>query len=395
VIAIIPFANRSAAADEQPLGDFLADELIHSLSRTHELAVISRLSTAAFRGREITLSELRQHLRPNYVITGGFRSDGRKLQVDVELVEVASGHVVWTDRRSGTVLDLFSREQHLVSRIVGGIGAAVLSRELGRARSEPFPNLETYSLMLGAIALMHRLVPTDFIEARSMLEAAIARASKQPIAQAWLAKWHVLRVQQGWSDDPLADARAALDLTRRALNADPESSLALAVDGFVHTNLLKDFDVARERYESALRANPNNSFALLLRGVLHAFCDEGREAVRDTTRALALSPLDPHRYFYDSLAASAHLTNRRFKRAAELAQRSLRANRTHTSTWRVLTVAQWQLGQAAEARESARQLLKLEPNLTVDGYRKRAPSAGFEICELIAYALGASGVPPR
>ena len=228
-----------------------------------------------------------------------------------------------------------------------------------------------------------------------MLEAVIGRASHQPVAQAWLAKWYVLRVQQGWSENVTQDTRVALDLTKRALNSDPESSLALAVDGLVHTNLLKNFEVARERYDRALLSSPNNSFALLLRGVLHAFCDEGREAVQDTTQAVSLSPLDPHRYFYNSLAASAELTYGRYKRAAVLARRSLRANRAHASTLRVLTVAEWQLGREAEAREAARQLLQLEPTLTVEGYRSRAPSAGFRVCDLITTSLAQAGIPLR
>jgi adenylate cyclase len=394
VVAILPFIDESATDALHHMGDFLAEELIHSLSRMAEIAVISWLSTAAFRGRHVTLSEVRSYLHATYVVSGRVRSDKSKVLVSVELADVETGRVVWTDRLHGTVTDL-SRGQALVSRIVGEIGSAILLRELQRARMEPVPNVQTYTLMLGAIALMHRMGRTDFMEARTMLEAVIARASHQPVAQAWLAKWHVLRVQQGWSEDVTQDARAALDLTKRALNSDPESSLALAVDGLVHTNLLKNFEIARERYDRALLSSPNDSFALLLRGVLHAFCDEGREAVRDTAQAVSLSPLDPHRYFYDSLAASAELTYGRYKRAAGLARRSLRANRAHASTLRVLTVAEWQLGHEAEAREAARQLLQLEPTLTVEGYRSRAPSAGFRVCELITSSLAQAGIPLR
>jgi len=394
VLAIMPFLDESAAGDGHHIGDFLAEELIHSLSRTPEIAVISWLSTAAFRRKVVTLSEVRSHLHATYIVTGRARFENRKILVSVELADVETSRVVWTDRLRGSIADL-SRGQPLVSRIVGEIGSAILARELQRALTEPLPNLQTYTLMLGAIGLMHRMSRTDFMEARSMLEAVIGRASHQPVAQAWLAKWYVLRVQQGWSENVTQDARAALDLTKRALNSDPESSLALAVDGLVHTNLLKNFAVARERYDRALLSSPNNSFALLLRGMLHAFCDEGREAVRDTARAVSLSPLDPHRYFYDSLAASAELTYGRYKRAADLARRSLRANRTHASTLRVLTVAQWQLGLEEEARNSARQLLQLDPTLTVEGYRSRAPSAGFRVCELITTSLAEAGVPLR
>src|SRR5207237_5253258 len=104
------------------------------------------------------------------------------------------------------------------------------------------------------------------------------------------------------------------------------------------------------------------------------FRGEGKQALRGTQRALRLSPLDPHRYFYDSLAASAALSAADYKGAAELARRSLRANRTHTSTLRVLAISQWQLGRHKEARDTVRELMSLEPSLTVAKWLERSPS---------------------
>ena len=73
----------------------------------------------------------------------------------------------------------------------------------------------------------------------------------------------------------------------------------------MNTNLLKRLDVAQDRYETALQVNPNDSLAWLLKGTLHAFKGEGKTAMEHTQRALRLSPLDPLRYYYDSLAATA------------------------------------------------------------------------------------------
>ena len=269
----------------------------------------------------------------------------------------------------------------------------MLSRELQRAQSEPLPTLKSYTLLLGAIALMHRLSWTDFEQARKLLEALIERVPRHAIALAWLAKWHVLRVWQGWSSDPQQDAQLALRCTRRALNADPQCSLALAVDGFVHTNLLKRLDIAQERYELALMSNPNDPLAWSLRGALHAFMDNGQQAVNCTRRALRLSPIDPHRYFYDSLAASACISARLYDSALRLAKRSLRANRNHASTLRVMAVAQWQLGLTDEARRTLQDLMKLEPTLTVSGWLDRSPSAPFRIGQEFAAVLRLIGVP--
>jgi tetratricopeptide (TPR) repeat protein len=218
---------------------------------------------------------------------------------------------------------------------------------------------------------------------------------RHPIPHAWLAEWHVLRVQQGWAAEPGHEALLALDCTRRSLDADPNCSLALAIDGFANTNLLKRFDVAEERYDLALRVNPNEALAWLLKGTLHAFRGEGLEAMEYTEQARRLSPLDPLRYFYDSLAATAALSAGRYERAIELAGSSLRLNRTHTSTWRALAIAQVQLDRLDDARKTVKQLLALEPGLTVKAYQERSPSSSFATGKVWSDALRRAGVPDQ
>src|SRR3546814_6397455 len=113
------------------------------------------------------------------------------------------------------------------------------------------PSLESYTLLLGAIELMHRLSPRDFEHARRLLETLIDRVPRHPIPQAWMAKWHVLRVQQGWSDDPARDAYLAQQCTRTALDADPANALALVMDG------------RSEEHTSELQSLMRHSYAVL------------------------------------------------------------------------------------------------------------------------------------
>jgi tetratricopeptide (TPR) repeat protein len=354
--------------------------------------VISRLSTTAFRGREASVGDMAAHLNADYVLSGGYRVARNEIALVAELADAKSGHVVWAADLKGHIKGIVSGKDELVDRLVIGTATAIVARELQRAQSQPLPTLEGYTLLMGAITLMHRLSPRDFERAHDMLTALIERAPRQAVPQAWLAKWHVLRVWQGWADEAKRDAELALDCTKRALDADPQCSLALAIDGFVHTNLLKELDVALTRYELALNVNPNDSLAHLLKGTLHAFRGEGRQAMKDSQQALRLSPLDPQRWFYDSLAATAALSAARYERAIELAQRSLRANRTHSSTLRALTIAQWQAGRHDDARKTALELMKVEPKLTVNSYLRRHPAAD-ETGKLWAQALGNAGVP--
>ncbi|MBN9488514.1 MAG: tetratricopeptide repeat protein [Alphaproteobacteria bacterium] len=392
-IAIVPFESRNVAQDHGVIGQVLAEEVIRKLSHSSDLNLVSRLSTMAFAGRDFSHEDVGAHLRADYVLSGSYGNGEKRVRLDVELVEVKSGRILWAESFDDDASAILSGEQELIGQLIAGVTGAVMSRELQRSRAQPLPTLRAYTLLMGAVSLMHRLSLPDFEEAHRLLRALIDRGIRHPIPMAWLANWHVLRVQQGWSEDERQDAYLALECTKRALDIDPDCSLALAINGLVHVNLLKKLDVAQESYESALAANPSNALGWLLKGTLHAFKSEGRLAVAHTERALRLSPLDPHRYFYDSLASTACLAARQYDRALELAQSSLRANRKHTSTWRVVTVAQWQLGKFEEASRSAQELLKLQPTMTVSGWLKGSPAAPYPIGREAADILRQAGIP--
>lgn len=392
-IAVIPFGMRSNEPGHELLGEALADEVIAALSRTAELHVISRLSTTVFRDRHDAVEDIRTHLGATYILSGTCRSAGVQLSLFVELIEAKTGHILWADSLKGEVLGLFSAHDELIAKLIGSISSAVIVKEVQRARNQSLPNLEAYTLLLSSAAMMHRLSARDFEHARQMLTTLIDRAPREAVPRAWLAKWYVMRVSQGWSEDPHRDAMLALDSTKRALDQDPSCSLALTIDGLVHANLLKKHEIASSRYDDALAQNPNESLAWLLRGTLHAFKGEGEEAVRETETALSLSPLDPLKYYFDSLAATAAMSAGQYERSIFLARRSLRANRTHASTLRALAISQAELDQLDEARATTTHLLRIEPGFTVRKFIEASPSSLYEFGRRCAAALKRAGVP--
>jgi tetratricopeptide (TPR) repeat protein len=115
--------------------------------------------------------------------------------------------------------------------------------------------------------------------------------------------------------------------------------------------------------------------------------------MEETERAVGLSPLDPWRYYYDSLCATAALSAREYEKAISLARRSLRANRTHASTLRVIAIAASELGRMVEARDSVAELRELDPSLTVSGYLARSPARNFETSRIWAEALRRAELP--
>ena len=382
-LAVIPFSNGGTLV----LGEVLAEELIRAISQSNRMNVISRLSTTQFRGSVMPASDIGKHLKANFVLSGTCREHDGKLMAALELTDTRSGDLVWADRLVGDVGGLLLGDQEFVSRIISAMGTAIIKRELQRSRSLPLPTLESYSLLLGAIAAMYRLSQGEFERAEKMLDELIYREPREPLPLAWMGNWHVLKVQQGWTQNADRESRLAQDRTAKALDMDPENYLALTIDGFVQTNLRQDLEVGEARYVQALEINPNAPLAWLLRGVRHAFKGLGDTAVQYTDRALSLSPFDPQKFFYTSLASSANFSAGQYREAKELAQISLKENRSHTSTLRVLAASQWQLGEEEDARHTGEILLGMEPSLTVSSWLRRSPAAetpqGREMAEIL------------
>jgi adenylate cyclase len=392
-VAVIPFQLRSDDPRFESIGDGLADDVIASLSRMADFFVISRLSTMAFRRSPLGVRRIGELLGVQYVLSGSVQTAYPQALLMAELADARDGRIVWTQRFQGDLADIFAMQGELARKVVHSVAPFVRSLELHRARITNFDQLDAYALTLRGLELMHRLSREDFMNARRAFETAIARDPVSPRPHAWLAKWHVLRVANGASDDAALDSAQATACAERALACDPDDALALAVAGHVEARSRYDLDAAEMRLAQALSANPNEPLAWLWTGITHAWRGRGREAVECSERALSLSPLDPMIYYFNSLASTAHLLAGNYERALELSERSLRDNLLHTPTLRTLAAAQMELGRVREARDTVRQLLKVEPGLTVAAFRARYPGRDTPEGERFMAALVAAGVP--
>jgi TolB-like protein/CRP-like cAMP-binding protein/Flp pilus assembly protein TadD len=392
-IAVIPFQLRSGDARFNSIGDGLADETIAALSRMADFFVISRLSSMAFRRAPLGVRRIGEMLGVQYVLSGSVQTAYPSALLMAELADARDGRIVWSQRFQGDLADVFAMQGELARKVVASVAPFVRSLELRRARITNFDQLDAYAITLRGVELMHRTAREDFMQARTAFETAIARDPVSPRPHAWLAKWHVLLVANGASDDNARDSAVASACAARALACDPDDALALAVDGHVAARSRHDLDAAERRLAQALAANPNEPLAWLWYGITHAWRGRGDEAVECTDRALSLSPLDPMIYYFNSLGSTANLLAGRYQRAIELAERSLRDNRLHTPTLRTLAAAQVESGRMHEARETVRRLQEVEPGLTVAVFRARYPGRDSPQGERFMAALEAAGLP--
>lgn len=392
-LAIIPFEGRLVPSAHEVVGELLADNIIARLSRSSSLRVISRLSTSLLQGRAGLATDAGTVLRANFVMSGSYRMIGQQVILTVEVADTKTTEVMWADALRCDLDSILNGEDAISEAVCASTMLAIAQGGFGRARTGALTTLDGFSLQLAGIGLMHRSSRADFVRGREALEHLVDRYPRAPEPRAWLAKWYVLRVTLGLVENLSEETGRALEQTRRALDASPDCSLALAMEGFVHCHMLRDLDGADRLLDQALEINPNESLAWLYKCVVQGFRNEGAAAMVSAERAILLSPLDPLRHYYDGLAASAALAVGNLGRAIELATRSLQVNRSHVPTLRALAIAQVESGGVDDARVTVARILELEPALTVKDYVARGPK-GAEATRLrYAVALGEAGVP--
>ena len=391
-IAVIPFEARSNEPEHFVIGELIADGIIAQLSRSPDIRVISRLSTTAFRGRSAIMPEIQSRLDASFVLSGSYIASGGKILLMAELADTRKNEIVWAERVSGDTGDLLQTQSELLNGLAAATCRALIDAEVQQSLTQPMPRLDSSSLLLGGISMMHRSSMRDFDRSRQALDALIERHGRIAAPRAWLAKWYVMRIIRGLSDSPQRDTQLALEQTKRALEFEPENALTLAVEGHAYCQLLGDFELADQKLAQSISSNSNEPMTWLFKSVLSTMWGTPSDAVNEVEYANALSPIDPLKYYFDMLSAAAFLTVNDHSRAIKYAQQSMKANRHHAPTMRVLLTAQTEANLIRDARTTLSLLLNETPEMTMSSYLALG-SANSVTRQRCAVALRTLGLP--
>lgn len=392
-IAILPFAHSTADKVEVSYGDMIAGDLARLIARAHGIDVISHMSCRMPGFFDADLTRLRESYGVDYLVTGFLRSTQSKITLDLEFTDSVTGVIINAQRFSKSKTDWLEGSAEVLHEIASYIVASLFKGAIRSVATRPLDYLEAHTLLMSAIALMHRQDLASVVRSHKYLENIIERFGGSSLPYAWLAQWYVLFLAQGWSSDIAADKRSARLMVTNALEADPDCSFSQIMDGVVSYQVERDYGRARLTFNDVLAVDENNALAWYWKGTLFAFEGNGREAVAFTDHGRFLTPLDPGGYLYSTLSAAAQLSNRNYRAALVFADQALQMNRHHVSALRAKIVALDGLDRSDEARDAANLIRKMYPSFTVEGYLSTHPAAEFPMGRDWARTLEKNGIP--
>ncbi len=86
-IAVMPFENRSADADQEYFADGITEDIIAELSRFRDFKVIASNTVFTFKGQDIDVARIASDLGVRFIIQGSVRKAGNRVRVTAQLIE--------------------------------------------------------------------------------------------------------------------------------------------------------------------------------------------------------------------------------------------------------------------------------------------------------------------
>ncbi len=225
-LAVLFFHNLSDNNQNQYFSDGLTEELITRLSKIGNLEVKSRTDVLGYRDQALPVKDLAADLKVGALVEGSVRKNQGKIRVNVQLVDGASGNVLWSESYDREIDDLFAVQDDITNRIAHALELNLSRSEQRRLNRNPTGNLDAYDHYLRARAQITRWTAEGFDKAEILLQSSIERDPYFAEAYANLAFLDILRTYFNYatSDSVL---QVAISRSQRALDLDPNNELAL------------------------------------------------------------------------------------------------------------------------------------------------------------------------
>jgi adenylate cyclase len=372
-IAVTPFRKFHAAEADGWFEDGIAEGIVHVLSGLPGLFVASRGAALALSDRLADPRDVGRELGVRYVLSGGVLRAGSRIRITTELAETESGAVLRADRHEGGTDDLFALQDTISEAVVAAIAAPLRENELARARRKPPASLTAYDLVLQGLDALRLLERESFERGVALLRRAAEADAGYALPLSHLGVGLIIRLAQGWSENPLADGRIALAQTETALRLDSRDALAMTARAYAIGYVARELEAGRHLADRAVETSPSLALAWTIGAVLRCWMDEGDAAIAWGSHGTRLARLDPFVWFHEHILGQAYLTAGQYDEAVRWTRRSLSAEERHRPAWRVLIAALAAQGEAAEARAAAERLMVLEPEFRMSVMAARTP----------------------
>jgi TolB-like protein/Tfp pilus assembly protein PilF len=292
-IAVLPFENLSSDKENSYFADGIQDEILTKLATIADLKVISRTSTEKYKSKPEDLRTVSQQLGVANVLEGSVQKAGDRVRVNVQLIDARADSHLWAKSYDGDAKDIFGVESEVSQQVADALQAKLSPTEAKTIATAPTTDAAAYDLYLKAEsefrAAQSSLRPDSFQQADDWYRQAIAHDPSFALAIARLAQ---CQLNAHWFIQPLSKER--LDEIKsnieHALSIAPNLAEAHIAFGLFYYFGRRAYPEALAEFARAIELQPNNSLALEYSGYVHRRQGQWQQTLNELNHALEQDP---------------------------------------------------------------------------------------------------------
>jgi serine/threonine protein kinase/tetratricopeptide (TPR) repeat protein len=362
-IAILPFRNLSGAPENDFYGFSLADSVITELAQLHDLVVRPSSYIAQYQNKDVDPRAIGVQLAVDAVLIGGYLKAGDRFRLTPQLVDTASGEILWTEKIDVESKDIITVTDTISRQIVEGLRVKTSEKEQERLVKTPTESAEAYECYLKARTSLYKFVTqtlnvADLEAAVDLFAEAVERDPNFALAHSGLGVCEVNYVLKGMGG--LEHYHKAKECFDRALDLD--KNLVEPRVRMIYIDLIAGrSEEARQQIRRLMRRAPNEPSVHGVAAYVYRVSGQYERALAAWDRLLKISPTDI--VYASSNRARIFIYQRDYERAeAELA-RGLAFEPSHPLLRTYTAVIDYYRGEIEKATMVMEDILAKNPDL--------------------------------
>jgi len=289
-VAVLPFSNMSNDTEQQYFCDGMAEDIINDLAHLKGLQVVARTSSFAFRDKNLDIREIGRKLGAHSIVEGSVRKAGNRLRITAQLINVADGYHLWSERYNRELEDVFAIQEEISNAIVNALRIELTGEDDKPVEKRYTNNLEAYDLYLKGRYFWNTRQSGGMEKAKQHFEKAVEIDPTYALAYAGLADYYNI---MGWYEytPPMECFPKAKQAALKAIEIDDNLAEAHSALAFAKWTFDWDLRSAERGFKHALELNPNFSTAHMWYSNFLVMTGRTEEGFVEIEKALTIDPL--------------------------------------------------------------------------------------------------------
>ena len=359
-VAVLPFVDMSPSHDQEYFCDGMTEEIINVLTAVKGLKVVSRTSSFQYKGKAHDIREIGEKLSVQTVVEGSVRTSGNKLRITAQLIKVADGYHIWSQRYDREMADVFAIQDEISLAIVGNLKGKLVSGGRKSLIKKKTRNIDAYNLYLKGRHFLNQRTRTAILRSIECFEQAACEDCDYVLPYAGLAEAYILLGSGGYGEkDPGPALDKAKEAALQAIQGDENSAEAHLALALVYYRADWNWESAEREFRRAIEINDGYATGHHQYAMFLAALGRSDEALSHIRKARELDPLS---LIINTAVARILHFSRRFEEAIEQSRRTLELNPQFALGYFDIGVAYAKLGKVEESTAAFKKASELSGN---------------------------------